>query len=237
MNRPHLDFSLAALTLTFGILGFPACDGNTTTSTADASALGTLQMNLQLVSGVTLSTVTYTITGPDSYRKTGTLNASLSIFLTGFLVGRTYKISIAGTATDGSTECAGSTTFDSVVNETTRVNLHLACHERLTTSNISVSATANICPVIDTTSVVPASVAVGSSFALRVTAHDTDNAPASLSYEWTTTAGTLNNASTQDASLACTAPGPVTVMLTVSDGDTTVACPATKTIAVTCTAL
>src|SRR5262249_28377266 len=63
-------------------------------------------------------------------------------------------------------------------------------------------------------------------------AHDSDAAPAALSYHWTATAGgTLSAANVPNPTLTCTAGGTVTATLNVTDGD----CGDTGSVNGTCT--
>src|SRR5262249_6059040 len=73
-------------------------------------------------------------------------------------------------------------------------------------------------------------VMVGSSLSLSAAAHDSDAAPAALSYHWTTTGGTLSAPNAANTSLTCTTPGTVTVTVNATDGD----CGDMASVTVTC---
>ena len=76
-------------------------------------------------------------------------------------------------------------------------------------------------------------MAVGSSMALQVTAHDPDSGPAVLTYAWSAPGGTLTSGTTASATFTCTQPGTFNISVAASDGDAT--CGAAQAFAVTCT--
>jgi acid phosphatase len=198
---------------------------------------GSIGLALQLAGGATLNSVSYKITGPTS--KTGTIDLShsttLSAVISGLSAGDGYSISLTGTTADGGTSCMGSGSFSVTPHQTSSVSVTLDCHETPKTGSVSVNGTLNICPVIDGLSANPAEVLVGGSIALMGTAHDTDNGPSALSYQWMASGGTLAGANTATPTLTCTAPGTVTLTLSVSDGDPLATCAAQATTTVTCT--
>src|SRR5204863_9471336 len=77
----------------------------------------------------------------------------------------------------------------------------------------------------------PGEVYVGASMSLLAAAHDSNGGPSPITYAWTTAGGTLSAANVASPSLKCTAAGPVTVTVTVSDGD----CSDTLSTTVKCT--
>jgi uncharacterized protein YjiK len=200
------------------------------------SDVGSIGLALQLGSGTTLNSVSYTITGPSSFSRTGTLDTSQSSTLTAVIgnlpAGTGFSIALDGTTTDGSTHCAGAAPFDVAARMTTSVSVHLACHEPARTGSVLVDGKLNVCPTVDGISALPAEAYVGFSLALVGAAHDSDGGPASLAYLWTTTGGTLSAAAAANTSLTCTAAGVFTVSLGVTDGD----CGDTLSVTVTCTA-
>jgi uncharacterized protein YjiK len=205
-------------------------------SASSRSDVGEIGLALQLAPGTTLNSVSYTITGPNSFSLAGTVDVSHSTSLS-FVVGNIpagsgYSIALQGTATDGSTNCMGAAPFDVAAHMTTAVSVHLTCHEAPRTGSVLVNGTLNVCPVVDGISASPAEVLVGSSLALSAAAHDVDGAPAALAYHWTVTAGgTLSAANVASPSLTCMAGGTVTATVSVTDGD----CGDTLSVTVTCT--
>jgi uncharacterized protein YjiK len=199
------------------------------------SDVGSIGIALQLASGTTLNSVSYTITGPGGFSRAGTIDTSHSSTITAVIgnipAGNGYSIALDGTTTDGGTRCAGAAPFNVVANMTSAVSVHLTCHEPPRTGSVLVTGTINICATPDGISASPAEVFVGSSLALSAAAHDSDAAPAALGYHWTTTGGTLSAANVQNPSFTCTAPGVFTVTVAVTDGD----CGDTLSTTVTCT--
>jgi len=216
------------------------CSGNGAAPEAGQSAdkSGSIGLALQTGAGITLNRVNYTITGPAGFSKSGTLDLSaataFSSTIGGIPAGSGYAISLTSTATDGTTACAGSATFNVTVRTTTSVTVALDCHEAPRTGSIGVNGVVNVCPVIDALSANPSQVNVGSTIALSSAAHDLDKGPAAVSYQWSATSGTLSDASAQNPTFTCTSVGTSTITLTVSDGDTAKGCPDVLSTSVTC---
>src|SRR6185369_8371865 len=142
---------------------------------------GSVGLQLQLAFGMTLNTVSYTITGPAGFTRAGTVDVSnsstLSVVIGGIPFGTGYQISLHGTTTDGQAVCAGSATFDVSSAGTTTVPVHLTCDVRPVNGSILVNGTLNTCPRIDSLGASPAEVAVGGTIALSASAFDADNGP------------------------------------------------------------
>ena len=175
---------------------------STDIGSASKSDVGSIGLALQLASGATLNSVSYTITGPSSFSRTGTIDTShsttVSAVIGGLPAGSGFSIALDGTTADGGTHCAGAATFDVAARATTAVSVHLTCHEPPHTGSVLVNGTINVCPTVDGISASPAEVFVGSSLALAAAAHDSDGGPAAIAYHWTTTGGTLSAANAQN---------------------------------------
>jgi phospholipase C len=200
--------------------------------------IGDVAMELQLATGVSLNTVAYTVSGPGGFSRTGTLDVShsntVSGVLSGLPTGTGFTISLTGTATDGTTTCLGSATFDVTARQTTVVAVHLTCHEAATTGSVALNGTVNICPVADGVTATPGEVVVGSAVSLAAFAHDTDNGPSPLSYQWAAASGAFSDPTSATPTFTCTVAGPVTLTVTVSDGDPAAGCTDKATAVVTC---
>jgi hypothetical protein len=194
--------------------------------------------SLTVSSGVTLTSATYWVIAPDGTTTTGTVAVGSSptvlVQPRGLATGSGYQLIVSGVASDGVTGCSGSTTF-SVPTPSTGVPVTLKCAMPPDAGQALVTASTNLCPVVDGISVNTASVGVGSSMAVSVMAHDPDSGPsATLSYSWSATSGTLSSTSgSASTTLTCTAAATVTISVTVSDGDR--GCDVTQAIPVTCT--
>ncbi len=195
--------------------------------------------SLTISSGVTLTSATYWVIAPDGTTTTGTVTVGSSPTvlvsprgLTGS--GSGYQLIVSGVASDGVTGCSGSTTF-SVPTPSTGVPVTLKCATPPDAGQALVTASTNLCPVVDGISVDTASVNVGASMVVSVTAHDPDSGPsATLSYSWSATSGSLSSTGgSASTTFSCTTAAAVTLSVTVGDGDR--GCNVTQTIPVTCT--
>ena len=189
--------------------------------------------------GVTLSSASYTITGPLGFSTSGTVDltsaTALAFTVGGIPAGSGYIIIVNSRSTDGTTACTGTATFAITAHATTSVSLPVDCHQAPRTGSVAINGTVNVCPQVDGITVSPSQVSVGASVSLSSAAHDSDNGPAALTYQWTASAGTLSSATAQNPSFTCTAAGIASLTLTVSDGDSTSGCPATLGASVVCT--
>ena len=224
--RLRAPMTLAAALLSSGCVdeGQPIPDGD----------VGAAELSLQLAPGLTLDSIGYTVTGPNGFLRSDSINLarspSVSFTVGGLPAGNGYAISVTGTASDGATSCAGMATFNVMAKGTTTVMLHLLCREPPRTGSAKVVGSLNICPAVDALSASPNEVSVGGTIALGGAAHDSDSAPAAIVHQWTASAGSLVAAGAS-ATFTCTAAGPATVTVTVTDGD----CTDTATVAVMCT--
>jgi phospholipase C len=212
--------------------------GERTSSTANNGATGSV--NIALVQGgVTINTVSYTISG-NGFSKMGTIDVShssaLATVIGGIPAGSGYSIMLSATGTDGS-NCGGNATFAVTPGAVTNVSVTLDCHQAAKTGSISLNGTVNICPNLDALSASPASVNVGATLSLSAAADDPDSGPSPLAYSWTATANGafVGPTNTANATFECTSVGTSTVTVTVSDGDPLTSCAATGSVTVTCT--
>jgi len=206
-------------------------------STTDNSQPGSVDIAL-LEGAVTLTSVSYTITGPNGFATSGTINvassSTVSAIIGGLPAGNGFTITLSATGTDGATTCGGSATFNVTAGAVAKATVALDCHQPAKTGSVAVNGTLNVCPVPDGLSANPADVAVGFPVALAIAAHDSDNGPAPLSYSWTAASGSFSSATSAAPTFVCTMPGPVTLTATISDGDSTAGCPATMSVVITC---
>ncbi|MEI9953511.1 MAG: metallophosphoesterase [Pseudomonadota bacterium] len=232
--------SLAA-PITSALLAAAACSGENpagdfgSESTEDSASIA---MNLDLAPGVTVNSANYTITGPNGFTRSGSLelsNASaLSAIIGGIPAGNGYSISATLTSVDGSVGCSGSASFNVSARSTTAVTVHMACHEAPRTGSVSLNGNINLCPVVDAAGANPAQVVVGGGIRLTGAAHDPDSSPSALTYAWSATSGVFDNATSQNPLFTCSLSGPVSITLTVSDGDAAPTCPDNLTVQVNC---
>jgi phospholipase C len=227
--------TIALLSTVMFVAGSSCSDSHTTLPTTNPAG-GSI--GLVLSGGVTITTLSYSITGPLGFTKTGSVDVSSSTRPTavigGLPAGSGFIITVSATSIDGATQCAGSASFSVTANSTTAVALTLDCRQAAKTGSISVTGTINLCPNITAISANPGEVLVGSSIALSGAAVDPDSGPAPLSYSWSASSGKLTGASTASPSFECLTTGAATISLTVSDGDPQASCAAQGSVQVTC---
>jgi hypothetical protein len=206
-----------------------ACSQATTEQDSNSRAL-------TVSTGVTLTSATFWTIAPDGTTTTGTIavgnSATVLVHPTGLPTATGYQLIVSGVASDGVTGCTGTNTFN-VPPPSTGVPVTLVCGKPDAAGQALVTASTNLCPVVDGVSVDTASVQVGSSMTVQVMAHDPDSGPAVLKYTWSASGGTISAGNTASATFTCTQAGPVTVSAVVSDGDQ--GCNVTQPISVTCT--
>jgi hypothetical protein len=230
-NRKTLGLNLVAVV---GLAALVGCDGASARSNGgggSVEAAGSVALVLQGTT-IVVNSFSYAISGPNSY--SGTIDVShasaVSAVIGGVAAGSGYSLTLTGTSVDGQTNCSGaSATFAVVANATTSVAVAIDCHTPRTTGSVQVNGTINVCPRVDSVSANPPNGTVISIFS---SADDPDMGPQPISYSWTTSSGTLSSTTAQNPTLTCTAPGPVSLTLTVSDGDA--ACGSTFNLQVTC---
>ncbi|HYP91116.1 MAG TPA: sulfatase-like hydrolase/transferase, partial [Polyangiaceae bacterium] len=168
--------------------------------------------------------VSYSITG-NGFSKTGTIDTSGSPTITGTIggipSGNGYTLTLNAQSAEGNTSFSGSATFNVTAGKTTAVTIHLKGSVTSGNGSVSVNGSLNVGPVIDEVTVTPLEVFVGSKITLNGVASDADDAPAALSYYWSTTGGVITDPIAPSATLTSAAPGTFTVKLTVSDGELT----------------
>ncbi|HEY3592452.1 MAG TPA: hypothetical protein VGL13_01200, partial [Polyangiaceae bacterium] len=95
--------------------GFWACSSNDAHTAEQNDSAGSVGLSLQLTPGTTLASVSYAITGPGGFSKSGTIDVSssttISSVIGGLPAGNGYSITLSATSTDGVTTCSGTGTF------------------------------------------------------------------------------------------------------------------------------
>jgi hypothetical protein len=199
---------------------------------------GTIGLSLQAGPGFVLHTVSYKITGPSGFVKTGTIDVSNSTKITALIgslpPGKGFSITLSADAVGGVGSCTGSASFDIEARKTTPVTVKVTCHEAARSGSVLINGQLNVCPVIDGLSATPGEVGVGGNIVLGVSAHDIDNAPKPLSYSWKASSGSLSSDSVANPTFTCKSPGTVKLSVAVSDGDPTAGCADTGSLTVEC---
>lgn len=202
------------------------------------SAVGSVGLAVQLSPGVNVASVHYKVSGNSITPIEGDIAvadpaATVSVLINGIPAGTGYSIELSAVSADGKTTCAGKAENVTVVaSQSTAVNVAIQCRGAKTRGTVLVNGTFNNCPSVDFSSASPLATAVGSKINLTTAASDLD-AGATLTYAWTATGGSFAAAAAATTEYTCSAGGPQTLTLTVSDGN----CTDVTTIAVNCIAV
>ncbi|HVT06895.1 MAG TPA: hypothetical protein VHO67_05540 [Polyangia bacterium] len=198
---------------------------------------GRVEIALQVAPGVTLTSATYDVVAPDGALTTGTIavgsSSDVPVAIAPLPIANGYQLIVSGVASNGTTGCSGTSDFDVTDGTPTTVIVHLVCGQGGSPGQLLVSASLDVCPVIDGVSATPSNAVIGAAIALGVTAHDGDDQPAPLAFAWSTTAGSLSAASGTSPRLTCVTAGKITVTVAASDGDPS--CTDQMSFDVTCT--
>jgi acid phosphatase len=200
-------------------------DGSATgTNPGSTEDTGSIGMQLTLPNGSELDTVHWTLTGPNGAStvvQSGNVNVANSkaiAFVVGAIpAGSNYVITLTGTTTDGKVTCAGSATFSVAPHKTTAVSVTLACSVAAgDAGSVAVTGTVVDCGTVTSIGASPLEVDVGFPVALSSAA--TGPAPSAVTYAWSAPTGSFDDPTSANPHFTCSAPGPVTVTLTVGDG-------------------
>ena len=196
---------------------------------------GAIGLALQVSPGNTLSSATYTIDGPNGYTSAGTVavgdSPDVPVVVQHLPNGIGYQMLVSGTASDGVTQCEGSAAFDVANDATSTVLVHLVCG--VPSGDVQITGTFNICPLLDGLSANPNAIRVGGTASLTTTAHDSDNGPAPLGYQWSAN-GAILKTTGPNLTLACSSPGDIAIQVALSDGDSSPGCVDHLSVSVRC---
>ena len=230
LHRALLIGASGALTITGAQIGCsspgagPSESALGSPSSGSADATGTVGMQLTLPGGEQISTIHWTLTGPNGAStvvQTGSVDVAnsltISFLIGGVPAGSSYSIVLTGTSTDGTVTCTGSAVFNMVARTTTNVNVALQCNTppQEAGSALINGSTFN-CATWTSLSATPSETTVGTSVSIGALA--TGPNPGALTYAWSAPSGSFSNAASGSTSFTCTAPGPVTLTVTASDG-------------------
>jgi hypothetical protein len=197
--------------------------GNSGGASGNAGDTGSVGMFLTLPGGAQVSTLAWTITGPNGaatvVKSSTVVVDGLSIkFQVGDIPAATgYRVILSGTSTDTTVSCAGSALFDVTARATTSVSVQLACGAAAAGNHgTHITGTTFNCAAWNSVTANPIETSVGSSVAVSAVATGAD--PSMLTYAWTAPTGFFDAPSAASANFTCGAIGPVTLVLTVADG-------------------
>lgn len=153
---------------------------------------------------------------------TGGATPTVAITVMDLPVATGYGIEVIAYDAADTNICRGTGTFDIAEGVTTSLPLTVTCSVSSTLPSgsvgIDVTFQDNVCPVINSLSVVPQTIAVGQTATVEVLANDPEGG--TLSYQWTSLAGTFADAALATTTYQCTQAILHNIDVTVSDGDT-----------------
>jgi len=195
--------------------------------------VGAVGLALSLAANVTVSAVDYSITGNGITPRTGLINVSdaavtPSLQVGGVPAGSGYLVALTASSVDGQTTCNGSGMVDVLANQVSLITVVMQCRATGTTGVITVGGGFNNCPSITSYSGAPATVAVGGSVTVSVSATDPDGD--ALMFGWTAPSGRFGDTGGPVTTFTCAANGPVTLTMTITDG----MCPTSITLPILC---
>lgn len=220
-----------------GVVGLAGCDrrdhGPVSEKEPQTQDLGAVSLALTLSATTTVSVVNYSITGDGITPRTGPIDvsdptATPSVQVGGIPAGAGYLVTMTAASADGQTTCNGSGLVDVIANEIAFITVIMQCRATGTTGVINVGGGFNGCPRITSYTGAPATVAVGGSVNVSVSATDPDGD--ALMFGWTAASGTFGDTGAPVTTFTCTASGPVTLTMTITDGQ----CPSTITLPISC---
>jgi hypothetical protein len=202
---------------------------------------GTIGMELQIAPGVTINTVSWTITNATTtFTKSGSVTVRFSNTIS-FQAGAIpaadgYTITLNATSVDGAFTCTGSAGFNISAGATSLVSLILNCSTAPAgQGTVVVGGTTQICANLDSISASPLETAVNTPISLAATG-SAGSVPTTFS--WTASAGTFDNALSATPVFTCpSTPGPVTISVTVFPSSATCTTNTTQSVTVTCDTL
>jgi len=219
-------------------LAVAACSSSIDTSSPSGSSakhqenVGTVGLQLQPVSGITVTSVKYTVTQGNApgaaVVQTGNLptpgTGSNFTFGIPLPVGTGYYISLSGVAQENpAITCTSSFgPFDVLPNQSAPFNMTLTCVDSVKGTAVStVDVKTDACPrlVVDYVVAEPGTADVGKSINVYSAAHDLDDAAKAIKFAWSIDAanagvGSFTPANAANSVFACSGPGtnvPVTV--------------------------
>ncbi|MCA9529032.1 MAG: DUF4215 domain-containing protein [Myxococcales bacterium] len=201
-----------------------------------------MRLNLD-VNGVDVQSVRYEISGSDFSTISGSLpvvtgrNPPVWALITGIPAGTNRTITLRAYDSLGNVICEGSATTDVLENQTTKVTVNLDCGTTPDEPRGDVEIdgdfnviSQNLCPLINTTSVIPEQIASGGTADVEAVASDPNGD--ALTFSWTATSGSFSAPTANATQYTCGADGTQTLTVVISDGDPS--CDLSVSLEVTC---
>jgi hypothetical protein len=228
---------IAILVSGFLSAALTACSPPPSTHDGDT---GTIGLSLQVAPGVTINTISWSITNAGSgFTQSGTVNVqnsnAIRFQVGGLPAGAGYAINLNATSVDGAFTCAGSSAFAVTAAMTSSVSVMLTCVANGNGSGtVVIDGTTAVCATITGLTVLPLETTVNGTIALSATATAGSLTPM---FSWTATAGSFDNAASATPTFTCPAT-PATVTITLAVSPSVPGCAsATQSVDVTCDTL
>jgi hypothetical protein len=194
---------------------------------------GHIALHVTLPEPDRLEAVDYDITGGGLREikgriETGGPQATFSKLISHVPIGEGYVIRVDGKSSDGKLTCAGMTTADVKLNQTTVVNLMLTCKNAGDGEVHIVVGVA--CPGFQITSYAVSPLVASIGGVIEVGAETSDPDGGTTSFMWTAPTGVFANAASAQTTYTCTTAGDVALIATATWGP----CDDSKTVTVTC---
>jgi hypothetical protein len=237
----------ARITTVLAVLTLGASVAAVNCSRGGDTSTGTVRLALSLPNGTTLNSVSWTIlSSMGATLRSGTINtsdpAATPSVDTSCPASTGDTVQMTGTTSDG-TSCTGtSAPFNVTAGGTTMVGLTIVCGGGVPVQNngsVIVNGTVVVgdnCPLLTSWVASPLVSSTSGQIDVSATATDADAADV-LTYSWTATGGSFVMPASATTKYNCTAPGPQTLTITVSDNHQPSPCTTFITMPVTCVAL
>ncbi|MEM7435025.1 MAG: esterase-like activity of phytase family protein [Myxococcota bacterium] len=203
-----------------------------------AEETGSLSLDLVLGDDVEIDTVDWEITGGEMEPMSGTIDvsapgatASVEVFGLPPTEGDEYTISLQATSVDGGGSCKGAADFGVEVGEATDIMVMLNCQFPTRLGGVRANGKFNICAELSKVIVSPLQTSVGNDIDLASAGFDVEGD--AIEYRWTSTGGTIADATAATTTYTCDEEGEQSVTIEVSD-DGFEYCLGTWTVPVTC---
>ena len=208
------------------------CAGNA----PPAETSGALSLSLELVQGIEVDEVRWTISGGDMDPMTGVIDtsapgATASVEVFGLPPGDLYLVELEAIGQGGEVVCRGDAPFGVDSGEATEVMVMLNCKAPERFGGVRVNGELNACAELEKAVVSPLLTSKGEEIDLSALAFDLEGN--SVSYLWSATSGSISNASAPVATYTCEQLGIHQITIEVSD-DGFASCVDSWTVDVVC---
>jgi hypothetical protein len=212
-------------------------DADSADKSPTSGGAGNVRLGLAIANGIDLDSVHYTVKIPGYTALEGTLPVTDGKTMLGTVSGvpaaSDVTVLLDGKTSNGDgTTCHGEGTVAVQTGKTTSIFVVLQCRladgTPVTTGAIDISGRINVCPQVTSAT---AGAASESSFPLSAAATDLDQDD--LSFAWSASAGSFDDAESASAKYTCGVAGTQTLTVTVDDGQ---GCTHSKEVTVECQA-